>query len=47
AAVEEGAEVLSDLVATAMKDAYIKSTNTMRERMEDLTGGLDLPGLNM
>lgn len=47
AAVEEGAEVLSDLVAAAMKDAYVKSTNTMRERMEDLTGGLDLPGLNM
>ncbi len=47
AAVEEGAEILSDLVAAAMKDAYNKSTNTMRERMEELTGGLDLPGLNV
>jgi hypothetical protein len=44
-ALEEGAEVLSDLVAAAMKDAYKKSTETMRERMEDLTSGLELPGL--
>lgn len=41
----EGAEVLSDLVLTAMKDAYNKSTATMRERMEELTGGLSLPGM--
>lgn len=41
----EGAEVLSDLVTAAMKDAYNKSTTTMRERMEELTGGLNLPGL--
>ncbi|MDB9528514.1 YbaB/EbfC family nucleoid-associated protein [Oscillatoria sp. CS-180] len=44
-ALNEGAEVLSDLVSTAMKDAYQKSTETMRERMEDLTGGLNLPNL--
>lgn len=44
-ALAEGAEVLSDLVAAAMKDAYEKSTATMRERMEELTGGLNLPGL--
>ena len=44
-ALEEGAEVLSDLVAVAMKDAYTKSTETMRERMEDLTSGLELPGM--
>jgi DNA-binding YbaB/EbfC family protein len=41
----EGAEVVSDLVTAAMKDAYNKSTATMREKMEDLTGGLNLPGL--
>ena len=41
----EGAEVLSDLVTAAMKDAYNKSTATMRERMEELTGGLNLPGM--
>lgn len=44
-ALGEGAEVLSDLVSTAMKDAYIKSTATMRERMEELTSGLNIPGL--
>ncbi|MBE9077246.1 YbaB/EbfC family nucleoid-associated protein [Romeria aff. gracilis LEGE 07310] len=44
-ALNEGAEVLSDLVKAAMQDAYNKSTATMRERMEELTGGLNLPGL--
>lgn len=43
-ALNEGSEVLSDLVTAAMKDAYNKSTTTMRERMEDLTSGLELPG---
>jgi hypothetical protein len=41
----EGADVLSDIVLTAMIDAYNKSTATMRERMEELTGGLNLPGM--
>ncbi|WP_404784648.1 YbaB/EbfC family nucleoid-associated protein [Altericista sp. CCNU0014] len=44
-AYAEGREILSDLVSAAMKDAYVKSTDTMRERMEDLTAGLNLPGL--
>jgi DNA-binding YbaB/EbfC family protein len=44
-AMGEGAEVLSDLVTAAMKDAYEKSTATMRERMEELTDGLNLPGM--
>ncbi|MEM6423780.1 MAG: YbaB/EbfC family nucleoid-associated protein [Cyanobacteria bacterium P01_C01_bin.70] len=44
-ALNEGAEVLSELVTAAMKDAYGKSTDIMRERMEELTGGLSLPGL--
>lgn len=44
-ALGEGADVLSDLVTAAMKDAYVKSTATMREKMEELTGGLNLPGL--
>ncbi|MEM1308993.1 MAG: YbaB/EbfC family nucleoid-associated protein [Cyanobacteria bacterium P01_H01_bin.153] len=44
-ALNEGAEVLSDLVGAAMQDAYQKSTDTMRERMETLTGGLNLPNL--
>lgn len=44
-AMNEGADVLSDLVYTAIKNAYDTSTATMRERMEELTGGLNLPGM--
>ncbi|WP_008311909.1 YbaB/EbfC family nucleoid-associated protein [Leptolyngbya sp. PCC 6406] len=44
-ALNEGADILSDLVTAAMQDAYQKSTETMRQRMEDLTGGLSLPNL--
>ncbi|MEM1172519.1 MAG: YbaB/EbfC family nucleoid-associated protein [Cyanobacteria bacterium P01_H01_bin.35] len=44
-ALGEGAEVISELVTAAMLDAYTKSTATMRERMEELTGGLNIPGL--
>jgi DNA-binding YbaB/EbfC family protein len=44
-AMNQGAEALSELVTTAMKDAYDKSTATMRERMEELTSGLNLPGM--
>lgn len=43
--LSEGAEVVSDLVTAAMRDAYYKSTATMREKMEELTGGLNLPGM--
>jgi nucleoid-associated protein EbfC len=43
-ALNEGAEVLSDLVLAALKDAYQLSTATMRQRMEELTGGLGIPG---
>jgi DNA-binding YbaB/EbfC family protein len=43
-ALNEGADVLADLITAAMKDAYQKSTATMRERMEELTSGLSLPG---
>ncbi|AFZ33858.1 UPF0133 protein ybaB [Stanieria cyanosphaera PCC 7437] len=44
-AVAKGAEALSELVTVAMQDAYIKSTETMRSRMEELTNGLNLPGM--
>jgi nucleoid-associated protein EbfC len=44
-ALNEGVEVLSDLVTAAMKNAYDRSTATMRERMEALTEGLNLPGM--
>lgn len=42
-AYNQGAEALSGQVTAAMKDAYEKSTATMRSRMEELTSGLDLP----
>ncbi|WP_299411310.1 YbaB/EbfC family nucleoid-associated protein [Acaryochloris sp. IP29b_bin.148] len=45
-AVDKGLDGLSELVTEAMKDAYQKSTETMRDRMEDLTGDLNLPGLS-
>lgn len=45
-ALGEGAEVVSELVTVAMQDAYNKSTMTMRQKMEELTGGLNLPGLS-
>ncbi len=44
-AIAQGEEALSKLVTVAMKDAYSKSTQTMRERMEKLTSGLNLPGM--
>ena len=44
-AMGQGADVLSALVTEAMQDAYQKSTDMMREQMENLTGGLNLPNL--
>ncbi|MGB3691320.1 MAG: YbaB/EbfC family nucleoid-associated protein [Spirulinaceae cyanobacterium] len=44
-AIAKGEEALSALVTEAMKDAYSKSTETMRGRMEELTSGLNLPGM--
>jgi hypothetical protein len=44
-AMAKGAEALSELVTVAMQDAYTKSTETMRSRMEELTSGLNLPGM--
>ncbi|ERN41176.1 DNA-binding protein, YbaB/EbfC family [Rubidibacter lacunae KORDI 51-2] len=44
-ALERGADALSEMVTAAMQDAYVKSTETMKGRMEELTSGLQLPGL--
>ncbi|PSO54405.1 MAG: YbaB/EbfC family nucleoid-associated protein [Cyanobacteria bacterium QH_8_48_120] len=44
-AMEQEAQALSELVTAAMKDAYTKSSETMRTRMEELTNGLQLPGM--
>ena len=45
AALAKGAEALSQLVTEAMQAAYAASTETMRSKMEELTSGLNLPGL--
>jgi nucleoid-associated protein EbfC len=44
-AMGKDAATLSASVTEAMKDAYSKSTATMREGMEELTSGLGIPGL--
>ncbi|NEO26755.1 MAG: YbaB/EbfC family nucleoid-associated protein, partial [Kamptonema sp. SIO4C4] len=44
-AINNGADKLSELVTEAMKNAYDQSTETMRARMEELTSGLNLPGM--
>jgi DNA-binding protein YbaB len=43
--VNEGAEATEAATFEALKAAYDRSTATMKERMEELTGGLNLPGL--
>lgn len=44
-AMSVGAEALSASVSAAMKSAYEQSTDLMRGRMEELTSGLNLPGM--
>lgn len=41
----EGQECCENAVLEALKSAYEHSTGTMKSRMEELTGGLNLPGL--
>ncbi len=45
--LSEGKDVLEQEILEAMKSAYENSTTTMKEKMEELTGGLNLnlPGL--
>ena len=47
--LSQGAESAETSVLEALSNAYDISTTTMRERMEALTGGLDLnlPGMGM
>ena len=44
--LNEEADVVAELVTTAMKEAYQKSTSMMRKRMENLTNGLDISKLS-
>ena len=45
--LEDDKEVLEDLVAAAINDAVRKVEKTTQERMAGLTGGLNIPGLNL
>lgn len=40
-------EVLEDLVAAAMNDAVRKVEQTTQEKMSKLTGGMNIPGMNL
>lgn len=44
-AMGKSAEELSALTLEAMTNAYQTSTQTMRQKMEELTSGLNIPGL--
>ena len=44
-AMSKSADELAQSVLAAMNAAYEQSTDTMRERMEELTSGLNIPGL--
>jgi DNA-binding protein YbaB len=39
-------EMLEDLLVTAFNDAVEKATNLAAERMNAVTGGLPIPGLD-
>jgi len=40
-------EIVEDLVAAAVNDAVRKVEKTTKEKMAGLTGGLDIPGMQM
>ena len=44
---EDDKEVLEDLVAAAINDAVRKVEKATQEKMAGLTGGLNIPGLNL
>ncbi len=45
--LQEPVDVVEDLLLTAMVNAYTQSAETMRKRMEELTGNISLPGLGL
>lgn len=44
---EDDREVVEDLVAAALNDAVRKVEKATQEKMSGLTGGLNIPGLNL
>ncbi|MDA8361600.1 MAG: YbaB/EbfC family nucleoid-associated protein [Gammaproteobacteria bacterium] len=47
ALLQEDREVVEDLLAAAMNDALRKAEQTSQERLQGLTAGLNIPGLNL
>ena len=45
-ALDAGAEMLSDMVLVAVADALKKSREIAQNKLGQITGGLNLPGLN-
>ncbi len=45
AVLKEDPEVVEDLILTAFKDAYTRSTDEMQNKLKELTGGVPLPGM--
>lgn len=45
--VGDDKEVLEDLVAAAINDAVQRVERTVQEKMSSVTGGLNIPGLNL
>ncbi len=44
--LNEGKAATEEEVLSALQNAYTLSTTTMKNRMEELTGGLKLPGMD-
>lgn len=40
-----GRDTLQELIAAALSDGYAKAAHLREERLKEVTGGLDLPGL--
>ncbi|MDA8390090.1 MAG: YbaB/EbfC family nucleoid-associated protein [Gammaproteobacteria bacterium] len=47
ALLQEDREVVEDLLAAAMNDALRKAEQVSQERLQGLTAGLNIPGLNL
>jgi nucleoid-associated protein EbfC len=45
-ALTEGVEMLEDMVLMAVREALAKAQSLQAERMQGLTGGMNIPGLN-
>lgn len=44
---EDDREMLEDLIAAAVNDAVRKVERTTQDKMSDVTGGLNIPGMSM